>query len=117
MDSKSAVLALAALAQDSRLAIFRTLISRGRSGLPAGKISKATEIAPSTLTFHLKELAHANLVTSTQHGRFVIYTANYSTMNGLLEFLTENCCGNGACPPRCVTNESDREARSVFRRR
>ena len=117
MDSKAAVIALAALAQDSRLAIFRALVSKGHSGLPAGKISETTEIAPSSLTFHLKELVHANLVTSRQQGRFVIYSANYSTMNGLLAFLTENCCGNSARPPTCVPNEFDMEARPVFRRR
>jgi DNA-binding transcriptional ArsR family regulator len=97
MNTESAVAALAALAQDSRLAIFRTLVQAGHSGLPAGKIGEKTGIAPSCLTFHLKELAHANLVGSRQRGRFVIYTANYSTMNELLAFLTENCCGGNAC--------------------
>lgn len=106
MEVKSAVAALAALAQDSRLAIFRLLVQAGPNGLPAGKIGEATGIAPSSLTFHLKELARANMVSSRQQGRFVIYAANYSTMNGLLAFLTENCCGGSPCLPVCAPAES-----------
>jgi ArsR family transcriptional regulator, arsenate/arsenite/antimonite-responsive transcriptional repressor len=105
MEVKSAVAALAALAQDSRLAIFRLLVQTGPAGLPAGKIGAATGIAPSSLTFHLKELARANLVSSRQQGRFVIYAANYSTMNALLAFLTENCCGGSPCMPACTQPE------------
>jgi len=106
MEVKSAVAALAALAQDSRLAIFRILVQAGAAGLPAGKIGEATGISPSSLTFHLKELAHANMVSSRQQGRFVIYAANYSTMNALLAFLTENCCGGNPCLPVCAPTES-----------
>ena len=105
MEATSAVAALAALAQGSRLAIFRLLVQAGPNGLPAGKIGEATGIAPSSLTFHLKELAHANMVSSRQQGRFVIYAANYSTMNALLAFLTENCCGGGLCLPVCAQPE------------
>lgn len=101
METKAVVTALAALAQDSRLAIFRTLIQAGPAGLAAGKISEFTGIAPSSLSFHLKELAHAGMVDSRQAGRFVIYTANFSTMNALLGFLTENCCGGNPCSPVC----------------
>ena len=106
MEVKSVVAALAALAQDSRLAIFRILVQAGAAGLPAGKIGEATGIPPSSLTFHLKELAHANMVSSRQQGRFVIYAANYSTMNALLAFLTENCCGGNPCLPVCAPTES-----------
>jgi ArsR family transcriptional regulator len=106
MEVKSAVAALAALAQDSRLAIFRLLVQAGPNGLPAGKIGEATGIAPSSLTFHLKELARADMVSSRQQGRFVIYAANYSTMNELLAFLTENCCGGSPCLPVCAQPES-----------
>ncbi|MFZ3042464.1 MAG: metalloregulator ArsR/SmtB family transcription factor [Thiobacillus sp.] len=101
MKTKAAVSALAALAQDSRLAIFRTLVQAGPTGVAAGKISELTGIAPSSLSFHLKELAHAGMVDSQQAGRFVIYTANFSTMNALLGFLTENCCGGNPCSPVC----------------
>ena len=99
MKVKSAVTALAAIAQDSRLAIFRALVQAGPAGLSAGRIGEATGIPPSSLSFHLKELAHADMVSSRQQGRFVIYTANYSTMNALLAFLTENCCGGISCMP------------------
>lgn len=97
MKTLNAVSALAALAQDSRLAIFRALVQAGSEGLSAGKIGEITGISPSSLTFHMKELVHADMVTSRQEGRFVIYTANFKTMNALLSFLTENCCGGQPC--------------------
>ncbi|OAI05404.1 transcriptional regulator [Methylomonas methanica] len=97
MENKTAVTALAALAQESRLAIYRALVQAGPEGLAAGKISETTSIAPSSLSFHLKELAYANLVSSRNESRFVIYTANFSAMNDLLAFLTENCCNGNAC--------------------
>jgi ArsR family transcriptional regulator len=99
--TKSVVTALAALAQDSRLAIFRALVQAGPDGLSAGRIGEATDIAPSSVSFHMKELTHANMVTSRQEGRFVIYAANFATMNALIAFLTENCCGGNACMPDC----------------
>jgi DNA-binding transcriptional ArsR family regulator len=102
METKAVVTALAALAQDSRLAIFRILIQAGPSGLAAGKIGELTGIVPSSLSFHLKELARAGLVEAQQAGRFVIYTANFATMNALLGFLTENCCGGNPCSPVCT---------------
>jgi DNA-binding transcriptional ArsR family regulator len=103
MEIKPAINALSALAQDSRLAIYRLLVQAGPGGIPAGKISVATGIAPSSLSFHLKELDHANLVTSRQQGRFLIYSANYATMNELIKFLTENCCGGNPCVSVCAT--------------
>ena len=99
MKTKSVVAALAALAQESRLAIFRALVQAGPEGMSAGKISKATGIAPSSLSFHMKELTLANMVRSRQDGRFVIYAANFATMNSLLAFLTANCCGGNPCSP------------------
>ena len=102
METSDAVSALSALAQDSRLAIFRALVQAGPSGLAAGKISELTAIPPSSLSFHLKELSHAGMVDSQQAGRFVIYTANFTTMNALLGFLTENCCGGNPCSPVCT---------------
>lgn len=102
METKSAVIALAALAQNTRLAIFRTLVQAGPAGLPAGKIGEFTGVPPSSLSFHLKELARADLVDSRQEGRFIIYTTNFSTMNELLAFLTENCCGGNPCTPVCT---------------
>lgn len=97
METKHVLAALAALAQESRLAIFRLLIQAGPSGLPAGKIGETLDIASSALSFHLKELSHSGLVTSRQDGRFVIYTAQFDTMSELVGFLTENCCAGVPC--------------------
>ena len=97
METKQAVSALAAIAQDSRLAIFRLLIQSGPSGIIASKISGLLGIAPSSLSFHLKELMHAGLITVQQDGRFMIYAANFAAMNDLISFLTENCCGGNPC--------------------
>jgi DNA-binding transcriptional ArsR family regulator len=99
MDTKAVLAALAGLAQESRLAVFRLLVQAGPPGLAASKIAEHLDIAPSSLSFHLKELAHARLVTSRQHGRFVIYSADTATMNGVIGFLTENCCGGLPCGP------------------
>lgn len=97
MKTSRAVAALAALAQESRLAVFRLLIQAGATGMAAGKISETIGIPPSSLSFHLKELTHASLVTSRQEGRFVIYAANLTTAADLVAFLTENCCGGQTC--------------------
>jgi ArsR family transcriptional regulator len=97
MDTRSALAALSALAQESRLAVFRLLVQAGPAGLAASKIAEQLNIAPSSLSFHLKELSHAGLLASKQDGRFVIYSANIEAMNGLVGFLTENCCGGVPC--------------------
>lgn len=97
MDIKAVLSGLAALAQESRLAVFRLLIQAGPTGMAASKIAEHLDIAPPSLSFHLKELSHAGLLASRQDGRFVIYTANVDTMNGLVGFLTENCCGGVPC--------------------
>ena len=97
MDTHKALAALSAVAQESRLAVFRLLIQAGAEGMAASRIAEHLGIAPSSLSFHLKELAHADLLTSTQDGRFVIYCANFATMNALIGFLTENCCGGQPC--------------------
>lgn len=99
MQSTLIITALAALAQESRLAIFRLLVQAGPEGLAAGKISETLGIAPSSLSFHLKELAHAELVHTRHESRFVIYSANYAQMNAVLAYLTENCCGGNPCDP------------------
>lgn len=99
METSNAVAALAALAQESRLAVFRLLIQAGAAGMAAGKISEAAGIPPSSLSFHLKELVHAGMVTSRQEGRYVIYVANFSAAADLVAFLTENCCGGNPCMP------------------
>jgi ArsR family transcriptional regulator, arsenate/arsenite/antimonite-responsive transcriptional repressor len=100
INTKEAISSLAALAQESRLAVFRLLVQAGPEGVAASKISEQLDVPPSSLSFHLKELARANLVTSRQEGRFVFYSANFDAMNALLAYLTENCCGGQTS---CVT--------------
>jgi ArsR family transcriptional regulator len=107
MNTKNVLLALAALAQESRLAIFRLLVQIGPDGLAASKIGEQLGIAPSSLSFHLKELSHADLVVSRQDGRFVIYCANIDSMNGVIGFLTENCCGGNPCSPHAAVKCND----------
>lgn len=102
MDTGSAIAALAALAQESRLAAFRLLVQAGPTGMAASKIAEALGIPASSLSFHLKELSHAGLIAPRQEGRFIIYAAQFDTMNGLLAFLTENCCGGNPCIPTCA---------------
>jgi len=97
MNTKQTIAALAALAQESRLAVFRLLVQAGPEGLAASKIGERLGIAPSSLSFHLKELAHAGLIDSRQEGRFVIYSADIAAMNKVIGFLTDNCCGGQPC--------------------
>jgi ArsR family transcriptional regulator len=97
METKNALAALNAVAQESRLAVFRLLVQAGPDGMAASKIGEQLGIAPSSLSFHLKELSHADLLTQKQDGRFVIYAANFGTMNALIAFLTANCCSGTAC--------------------
>lgn len=100
MDIKSAVSQLSSIAQEARLEIFRLLVQAGPEGLPAGNIGESLKIPASTLSFHLKELSHAGLINSRQHSRFIYYSANYEAMDGLLVYLTENCCvGTKNCAP------------------
>jgi len=101
MKTSQAVRALAALAQGTRLAIYRLLVQRGPEGLAAGAIADRLDLPAPTLSFHLKELANAGLIEPKQDGRFVYYSARYDRMNGLLAYLTENCC-QGACDPACT---------------
>ncbi|WP_201643854.1 ArsR/SmtB family transcription factor [Paraburkholderia metrosideri] len=97
MDTNLVVRVLGALAHDSRLAIFRALVVAGPNGLAAGDIAQKLAVSPSSLSFHLKDLSHAELVKGRQEGRFVYYSANFDAMNGLIGFLTENCCAGEAC--------------------
>jgi len=92
MEKSNAVPALAALAQESRLDVFRLLVQAGPEGLPAGEIADALRIAPNTLTFHFDRLRMAGLVSVRREGRSMIYAARYETMNALLGYLTDNCC-------------------------
>ena len=104
------VQAFGALAQETRLAIYRLLVVAGPEGMAAGAIAEELDIPAATLSFHLKELSLAGLVRSRQDGRFVIYAANFDTMNGLVSFLTENCCGGKTCAPERVPTLKRRKA-------
>ena len=99
MEKTDAVSALAALAQDNRLDVFRLLVQAGPSGMPAGAVADALELAPNTLTFHFDRLRMAGLVTARREGRSIIYAAQFEAMNALVAFLTENCCGGVSCTP------------------
>lgn len=114
MNTKTAVRALAALAQDSRLEVFRLLVQAGPAGLPAGEIAARLGIPPSTLSFHVKTLAQAGLVESRQESRFIYYFASFTAMNELIGFLGENCCGGQPCPPEAMASRraaDDRRSR------
>lgn len=95
----NAVISLTALAHASRLAVFRLLVETGPAGLAASRIAVALDIPPSSLSFHLKELTHAGMVTQTKDGRSLIYAANFDGMGVLLAYLTENCCCGKSCAP------------------
>ena len=97
MKAATAVTGLAALAQETRLAIFRLLVQKGPEGLCAGDIQAKLKLAAPTLSFHLKELTHAGLLEPRQEGRFIYYAPDFDVMNALIGYLTENCCGGKAC--------------------
>ena len=100
MDQKRAIAALGALAQDTRLELFGLLVTCGPEGLPAGVIAERLGVMPSSLSFHLQQLVHAGLITQRRFSRQLIYSAEYGTMNELMAYLTENCCGRGASRAR-----------------
>jgi ArsR family transcriptional regulator len=102
MDQTTVIAALGALAQETRLALYRMLVARGPAGLSAGVIAERLGVAPSSLSFHLQQLAHAGLITQRRLSRQLIYSAEYGRMSELIGYLTENCCGRGeACVPAC----------------
>jgi len=115
MESNTVVQSLAALAQETRLAVYRLLVQQGPSGMSAGEIAAQLDLAPATLSFHLKELAHAGLVRARQAGRFIFYAADFEAMNALLAFLTENCCavdcGSSCAPAKACAPSSKVGAR------
>ncbi|GAC1631125.1 MAG: hypothetical protein NVS9B10_24240 [Nevskia sp.] len=126
MEIKHAVLALSALAQETRLAVYRALVQAGPAGLAAGRIAETLSVPAATLSFHLKGLGSAGLVASRQAGRYVIYSANYEAMNTLLAYLTANCCRGaendclsvaelataGCCAPAAVAKRKPARARA-----
>ncbi len=124
METKAVLGALGALAQEHRLAIFRLLVLHGPDGLAAGAIAGQLKLAPATLSFHLKELAHAGLIVARQEGRFIWYRPEFGAMRGLVTYLTANCCqASAACaparapsrapPPAAVSSPDPRKRRSA----
>ncbi len=112
MKTEEVVGALGALAHEHRLAIFRLLVERGPDGLAAGQISERVGLVPSSLTFHLQNLQHAGLINQQRESRQLIYSADFDAMNGLVAYLTENCCaGSAACAPGCKPARPARAAK------
>lgn len=113
MEKTDAVAALAALAQDNRLDVFRLLVQAGPEGMSAGRVAEELDLAPNTLTFHFDRLRGAGLVTVRRDGRSMIYAARYEAMNALLAYLTENCCrGAQTCAPAtCAPSQPLRKSR------
>ena len=104
MEKKMALSGLSALAQETRLDIFRLLVERGPSGLAAGKIATRIGLPAATLSFHLKELRSAGLITCRRTGRSLIYAADFHAIRGLVGYLTENCCRDGCAAPATVAS-------------
>ncbi len=109
MKDGSIVRVLAALAQETRLGIFRLLVQAGDEGISAGMLAERLGVANATLSFHLKELANSGLIGARQESRHIYYSANYAAMNALLQYLTENCCQGVQClsPPPCCEPEKE----------
>ena len=116
METEAALAALAALSQRTRLDVFRFLVEAGPEGAIVGAIADALDLAAPTLSFHLKALSHAGLVASRAESRFIRYTANFDAMNGLVAYLTENCCRGQPelCAPSCAPKKSSPRRRRVF---
>jgi DNA-binding transcriptional ArsR family regulator len=114
MKTPAVIEALGGLAHEHRLAIYRLLVQRGPDGLPAGVIGQRIGLLPSSLTFHLQNLQRAGLITQRRESRQLIYSADFAVMNGLVGYLTENCCGNSGsqcCPPALAVKPAKRAAK------
>jgi DNA-binding transcriptional ArsR family regulator len=111
MDGKQAIAALGALAHETRLMVFRLLVQQGPNGLPAGSIAETIGLPPSSLTFHLQQLMHAGLISQRRLSRQLIYATDFTAMNELMAYLTENCCGGAiACAPACAPASAESTA-------
>lgn len=116
MKITDATQALAALAQETRLAIFRLLVEAGPEGMNAGAIAEAVGIPAATLSFHVAQLARAGLVAARQESRFIYYSANFTAMDDLIAFLTDNCCGGKACLPKTAAVATTAKRRRLARK-
>jgi ArsR family transcriptional regulator len=115
MNNTQVIRALAALAQESRLAVYRLLVRRGPEGYAAGEVAQRLGIPPPTLSFHLKALAHAGLVTVRREGRFAHYAADFSGMDEVVSYLTDHCCSlaTACAPAACAPSRPARRGRSA----
>ena len=112
METLSAAESLAALGHETRLTIFRALVQAGPSGLNAGAVGERLGLAPATLSFHLAHLSRVGLIRGRQDGRFIYYSADYSAMDELIAFLTENCCQGEACLPKTAAVDTTEKRRA-----
>ncbi len=112
MEPENVVRALGALAQEHRLAVYRMLVQAGPDGVAAGALAEGVGVPASSMSFHLAQLAHAGLVAQRRQGRSIIYSADYAAMNGLMAYLTENCCGGAPCAPAaaCLAESAGKDA-------
>lgn len=112
LKTQAVLSALSALAQESRLAVFRLLVEKGPGGMAAGDIAEALDVTPATLSFHLRTLTHAGLLRPQRDGRSIRYAADFDAMNSLVGYLTDNCCGGNpsVCLPK--TRTARRKARA-----
>lgn len=113
MEATDVIRALGALAQEHRLGVFRLLVQAGPDGLPAGALAEALGVAPSSMSFHLSQMANAGLVTQRRQSRSIIYSADFAAMNGLMAYLTENCCGGLDCTPAEPCNAATSPTKDV----
>jgi DNA-binding transcriptional ArsR family regulator len=116
MNAKQAVDRLTALAQETRLRIFRLLVETGKEGMNASAIAEALELAPATLSFHVAHLARAGLVNARQESRFIFYSVSYSAMDDLIAYLAKNCCQGNACLPKTAAVNSGEKRRRVAKK-
>jgi ArsR family transcriptional regulator len=115
-DIKQAVDKLAALAQESRLRIFRLLVEAGEEGMNATAIAEALDLAPATLSFHVAQLARAGLVNARQESRFIFYSTNFAAMDDLIAYLAKNCCQGQSCLPKTAAVNSAAKRQRVVRK-
>ena len=113
MKSEDVLKALGSLAQETRLAVYRLLVKQGPEGLSAGALAEKLRVPASSLSFHLQQLRHAGLISQHRHSRQLIYATNFSLMNELVRYLTENCCGGASCAPVCEVSSPARATRNA----
>lgn len=113
MEAAAVIRALGALAQEHRLAVYRLLVQAGQEGMPAGALAEAVGVPGSSMSFHLAQLANAGLVIQRRQSRSIIYSADFTAMNALMAYMTENCCGGVPCSSDVACRPSTAQAKDV----